>query len=672
MKKKIFSWLHLSDIHFQPDTGSFIDDMIRSSLPKFITESQIKSDVLVISGDVRFAPRRNETNANHVIDYIREIATQAGIDDEHVILVPGNHDLERSTTRKNQISGTRQDYDVDIGMIDKGVLSSLTKDFDFYKAVTEPFRRSLNVDGDNPHNIIDVNGCYMLLLNTSLLAGMDDDAHRLILGSKYVNDLLSMPSDKKPIIAIGHHGFTLLEDKEQKEIERLLDNKGVRLYLCGHEHQNWVSSFGEYGKQVNVGCLRTCKDDVVVGFECGHIYENGDVAVIEYKWDRDSKCWHTDKSNKKSWDKLYDVPPKRLVAASEVVKHEEMTIHPFMLKGFQLIGGLGCDGIKYVWEKDHDIIVESLAFNKRTRLQPSEMDIKTSAYTISSSSGCLLSTWGRQCLFCQTGAQRFAPLTAEDLALQAIFMAEYDSNCPSYPEVRENKREFAFMGQGEPGYCYDTVKRAILLIDFAMKQIGQTVSRYIISTCGIVDFLPSLIQDCTNGIFASKVTLHFSLNAIDADRDIIMPINQIFSYQDVISMCHKLYSSTHDKIGVGILLLSDYKTVSGKYISLDSNKLKTILGKLDPEVFKIDLCTVNKTDLGSQRQLSNEDANKYLQIAKNMGFESKIFASFGDSEEIGCGMLKSSMVNLNEPGNTTVSHYNRAVELLNEAKIKVC
>ena len=82
----------------------------------------------------------------------------------------------------------------------------------------------------------------------------------------------------------------------------------------------------------------------------------------------------------------------------------------------------------------------------------------------------------------------------------------------------------------------------------------------------------------------------------------------------------------------------------------------------------MDLCTVNKTDLGNQRQLSHEDANRYLQMTKDLGFESKIFASFGDSEDMGCGMLRSSIANLNDPGNTTISHFNRAVELLNEAK----
>jgi hypothetical protein len=96
--------------------------------------------------------------------------------------------------------------------------------------------------------------------------------------------------------------------------------------------------------------------------------------------------------------------------------------------------------------------------------------------------------------------------------------------------------------------------------------------------------------------------------------------------------------------------------------------LQSILALLDPTIFKLDFCTVNKTPLGSQRQLSNEDSNRYLKIAEDMGFECKLFSSIGDSSLVGCGVLSSSVDDLNEPGNTTIQHYNRAVELLKEAK----
>ena len=38
--------------------------------------------------------------------------------------------------------------------------------------------------------------------------------------------------------------------------EKYLDNHNVRLYLCGHAHNAWFSSFGEKGKQITSGCLK--------------------------------------------------------------------------------------------------------------------------------------------------------------------------------------------------------------------------------------------------------------------------------------------------------------------------------------------------------------------------------------------------------------------------------
>ena len=40
----------------------------------------------------------------------------------------------------------------------------------------------------------------------------------------------------------------------------------LALYLCGHSHEHWFSSFGEKGKQVNVGCFVQDNSDVYAGF----------------------------------------------------------------------------------------------------------------------------------------------------------------------------------------------------------------------------------------------------------------------------------------------------------------------------------------------------------------------------------------------------------------------
>ena len=258
-------------------------------------------------------------------------------------------------------------------------------------------------------------------------------------------------------------------------------------------------------------------------------------------------------------------------------------------------------------------------------------------------------------------------MKAEDIALQCIFMAKYDSNCPSYPQVRNNFREFAFMGQGEPGYNYPAIKQAIIMTDYAMERIDQNISRYIISTCGITDFMPSLIQDVKSHIFKNKVTVHFSLHAIDEERNMLMPINLENDYRDFIKYCEILHKVYGEKIGVGILMFNKYQTNDGKKHSLTKKKLEEILDLLDTDVFRIDLCTVNRTSLG-KHQLSSENARELLEVVQKRGYEGKLFTSFGDSAQSGCGMLSSTTDDMEEAGVRTIEQFNQSVELMNEAK----
>lgn len=202
-----------------------------------------------------------------------------------------------------------------------------------------------------------------------------------------------------------------------------------------------------------------------------------------------------------------------------------------------------------------------------------------------------------------------------------------------------------------------------------MQQLGQTISRYIISTCGVSGFIPSLIQDIKSGIFKNKVTVHLSLHDIDEARSEIMPINENDDYKETIEYCKALYRVTREKIGVGILMFDKYTGREIKSRTLTPERLDGILSVLDNDIFRIDLCTVNKTSAGQQNhQLSNQSANKLYEVATKKGFEVKIFTSFGDNQQSGCGMLSSSPVDIEEAGNTTIRHFNAAINLLLEAK----
>lgn len=148
-----------------------------------------------------------------------------------------------------------------------------------------------------------------------------------------------------------------------------------------------------------------------------------------------------------------------------------------------------------------------------------------------------------------------------------------------------------------------------------------------------------------------------------------MPISKEYNYREFIRYCKMLNQVSSEKIGVGILMFNRYKPQNEDKYSLSKKNLEEILEVLDKNIFRIDLCTVNKTKVGNQHQLNNEKANELLDIVRKKGYEGKLFTSFGDSEQSGCGMLSSSIEDMEEAGTTTIEQFNQSVELLNEAKI---
>lgn len=671
----MFKWVHLSDIHFQTKLEGFNSKRLKEKLPNYLSAIEDVS-ALIITGDYRFAPE-TETNPKKVAIYITSLAESLGIDSTQIYIVPGNHDLTRDTVRTAVLKDEKSEYSPSNGIFDVGRRNALLKGFDFFRQLEIfLFEQNYLADCEKVHFIKELPECNLLLLNTAILAGTNTDEHELLLGTGYIEGVLSEISNSKPVIAIGHHGKNFLDIEEYRACSKLFEDRNVKLYLCGHEHKLWTEPFADTGKQITVGCLMQDKGTVQAGISVGELKDDGTVVVKNHYWDQEFQKWSDHTASSDIYVKLFDIQ-KPEYKDDEVI---EKSSHDFSIEGLFLLGGRGIDGVKYYWKKGSDY-VESLAFNRRLKdITDEPEDVKISAYTTSVSFGCLLSTNAMQCRFCETGARDFRGyLRAEDMALQNIFMAEYDSDCPSFPHVKLNKREFAYMGQGELGFNYPAVRRSIQLTDYAMQRIGQVVHRYILSTCGICDFIPSLINDISNNVFKNTVTLHFSLHAIGEDRDYLMPINRDYNYKDFLNQCHSLYKVTGEKIGVGILMFKNFLPnesfrLSEKKYTLTQHKLDKILDQLDSEVFRIDLCDLNKTSVFEKKvSFRNEDAIKLLERTKERGFECKCFSSFGDDEATrsGCGMLQSNQDNVDDIGNTTISHFNSSLKLLKEALVEI-
>ena len=252
--KSIFKWVHLSDLHLRSLLESgFNSTELKEKLPPYLESHIQDADALIITGDYRFAPGKEE-NPQSVGDFIKRIAKSLKLEPTKIFMVPGNHDLDRSEVRSDVIRGLRSTYSAGHGTFSAERMERLQKDFLFFEELRKVvYGTADTVTSANPHFAVCLERCNLLLLNTALTAGMVDkgqvdDEHKLLLGSSHLSAVVHDIKNDNPTIAVGHHGLKFLEDNEYNTCSRFLNEAGIRLYLCGHEHKLWDSTFGEIGR----------------------------------------------------------------------------------------------------------------------------------------------------------------------------------------------------------------------------------------------------------------------------------------------------------------------------------------------------------------------------------------------------------------------------------------
>lgn len=327
----------------------------------------------------------------------------------------------------------------------------------------------------------------------------------------------------------------------------------------------------------------------------------------------------------------------------------------------------GKDGLRFAWKANESTCyIESAAFINRSKGKEENV----CGYTTSVSIGCILSEKHLQCTFCRTGnaLPYGGKLSYRDIAKQNVFMVLTDLCCSDHPELKYKEREFAYMGQGEPGFSYEQVRGAIELTNTIMRGMNQKVHRHVFATCGVPSAIRSYISDLQS-FYSERVTLHMSLHATNR-RSEIMPINRVFPYQASISELNKVCEISGEKPCVGIMLFNEFLSPDSK--ESYSNSIPEIIGilrDLDPDKCRISFCEFNPTPgIGNAAIYDDSFLKKLLETARDMGFEAKLFSSFGQKESSACGtlggkepMFKASnkWLELDAEADKLINHYDK-------------
>lgn len=229
--------LYISDIHFtgkrEENEGVVINAFIRD-VKKQLEEIRHKDAFVFVGGDLVQKADDKESYDNFWNDVIVPLMA-LGIKKEHIICVPGNHDIQRKSIEENKIvysSIASQDFTECKfnDLLENETQSNLlTKKFENYETFLKeklecPYYNSIGYQ-------IELNDEWSVYcLNSSLtsFAGIDDSDHpllkddkgRLNIATRALYQWVNVNSKKK--ILVLHHPFEFLTEWAASELRKIV------------------------------------------------------------------------------------------------------------------------------------------------------------------------------------------------------------------------------------------------------------------------------------------------------------------------------------------------------------------------------------------------------------------------------------------------------------------
>jgi 23S rRNA (adenine2503-C2)-methyltransferase len=234
---------------------------------------------------------------------------------------------------------------------------------------------------------------------------------------------------------------------------------------------------------------------------------------------------------------------------------------------------------------------------------------------VSSQAGCKLG-----CKFCATGKLGFKKdLDYQEIADQVLYFF--------LQLKKEDKRisNVVFMGMGEPFLNYDSVIRAIrLLNDRNAFDIGAR--NVTVSTAGIPEGIRRLAEE------KIQVNLAVSLHSPDQEiRESIMPVAKLHSLQEVMDSIRDYVSKTNRRVSFEYVMLDGINDGPAQATAL-SKLLKNIL-------CHVNLIPYNATGTEGIKGSARAKIDAFKLILEQAGIPVTVRVSLGQDIYAACGQL---------------------------------
>lgn len=266
-----FKWLHFSDLHLS--CASFNEKRAKEKLIEFIKRERklkhLEYDYVFISGDVA-----NRAVYKDADSFLADLFSALGLENteeglKKVFWSVGNHDIRRKegSKRYNLIQDIRNtDNPLTLAdCIDEGKADDVNQHEEdrmllinlgmkwFIDMHRKILKRDYGINQDKPHVFIPLPQLNLIILNTCLTSADSKDTHNLYINSEELWEVFKKIKEedkRKPIFVLGHHGRDFFEMREMDELSDVFDEKGVDVYLCGHNHRLGFAIFPDTERNI--------------------------------------------------------------------------------------------------------------------------------------------------------------------------------------------------------------------------------------------------------------------------------------------------------------------------------------------------------------------------------------------------------------------------------------
>ncbi len=274
--------LHLTDTHIQESSKEQIRQRV-NSLTKYINENKYEIDLVVFTGDLTFSGKANEFELFEEI-VASPIRKQLKIHDSKFLIIPGNHDVDRSCIAMDSHSKLRKfklplEAEEELENIatpwrrleafqnyhQNHYPSDLKFDHKSHCAGLYSTRRINNIRGVN---------LGFALFNSSWLCADDEDEGKLFLTEKQVRDAVDGLQQCDMRIALCHHPRDWFHESEKDLAVNDL-RREFSLILTGHLHKPIsVSEFDTTAHSVSFSSRALFDGKITADVDDGfHLYE---------------------------------------------------------------------------------------------------------------------------------------------------------------------------------------------------------------------------------------------------------------------------------------------------------------------------------------------------------------------------------------------------------------